>query len=421
MAGIIKNFDQLATTTLRRDALTIAEAAYMGIDTERVVREKMHFDGQVLTIDKTLYDLSKYRSVKVIGFGKASCKAIAAVESMLHGRIAEGVAIDVRPGVCEIIEIRQGSHPHPTKENVAHTGKIVNMAGQVSAGDLVLVIVSGGGSSLLCWPLDECEQGTKLYDDCARVGATIDEMNLVRRHISEVKGGGLAAMLHPATVVGLIFCDVPGDKYGDVASGPTYFDESTKEDAAAILHKYGLSGYTLRETPKDRTLFAGIRNVPMVSNRVALEWMQLKASQLGYEVAQVGDALYDEPMSLVGKMHSAISGVSAAIAGGEPRIVLPQKDALGGRCQYTSLASLKFMNHEQIFVSMASDGIDNSDAAGALADMGTIERAVRGGFDIDACLQNFNTLPLFQSTGDLFYTGQTESNVSDLFMYLRKV
>ncbi|MBM3261460.1 DUF4147 domain-containing protein [Candidatus Kaiserbacteria bacterium] len=421
MTGIIKNFETLATTPLRRDALTIAEAAYAAIDTEYVIRSKIILDGQTLIIDGTPYDLSQFKSVKVIGFGKASCRAIQTIESLLKNHITGGVAIDVAPGVCEFVEVSAGSHPLPSRDNVALSGKIVEMAGLGSADDLCIVVVSGGGSSLLCWPMDECEQGARLYEDFTRIGAPIDELNLVRRHISEVKGGGLAAMLHPATVVGLIFCDVPGDRYHDVASGPTYFDESTKEDATKVLDKYGLSGYTLRETPKDRTLFEKVRNVPMVSNHTALEGMRRKAEELGYTVTTVGDALYDEPMTLVQKMRDAISAASAAIAGGEPRIAVHADHRTGGRCQYVSCTSLKVMMPDQVFLSIASDGIDNSDAAGALVDMGTIERAGKAGLDLDTCLDEFNTLPFFQATGDLFYTGRTDANVSDLFLYLRKI
>ncbi len=421
MADIIKNFDRIATTPLRRDALAIAEAAYRAIDTAAAVASVLKLEGDTLVAGDQAYDLRNYKEIRILGFGKASCKAIQAVESVLRGRIRSGIAIDVAPGTCEVVTIAQGSHPLPSKQNVEHSSLLVHMAGESSADDLVIVVVSGGGSSLLCWPMDECDQGTRLYEDSMRVGATIDEMNTVRRHISQVKGGGLAAMLYPATVIGLVFCDVPGGNFKDVASGPTYFDATTKDDAERILNKYGLSEYVLRETPKDAHLFEKVHNVPVISNTTAIESMRAKAESLGYRVAIVGDALYDEPHMLVRRMKDALSDAHAVIAGGEARVQVRNPHAVGGRCQYVSLTSLTHMEHGQLFTSIATDGIDNSEAAGALADMGTIERAQRAGLRVDDCLTTFETFSFFQAADDLFFTGPTESNVSDIYMYLREV
>lgn len=421
MAALIKNSERVATTPLRRDALAIAEAAYRAIDTVTAVASALTLSGEMLTVGDQTYDLRNYKEIRILGFGKASCKAIQAIETILRGRIRSGMAIDVAPGTCEVVTIAKGSHPIPSRENVEHTSHIVHMAGESSADDLVIVVVSGGGSSLLCWPMDECEQGARLYEDCMRVGATIDEMNTARRHISQVKGGGLAAMLYPATVIGLIFCDVPGDNYHDVASGPTYFDETTKEDAERILAKYGLSGYVLRETPKEKHLFERVRNVPVISNTTALEGMRVQAEAMGYRVAVVGDALYDEPQALVRRMKEAFSGANAVIAGGEARVQVKNHAARGGRCQYVSLASLAHMEHGQLFAAIATDGIDNSEAAGALADMGTIERALRAGMRVDECLDSFETYTFFEAADDLFFTGPTESNVSDVYLYLREL
>ena len=154
-------------------------------------------------------------------------------------------------GACERLQTFQGTHPLPSAENVRASGKIVQLAKQMTENDLVLVIVSGGGSALMCWPQSECEQGRRLYQNFLRAGGSIVELNTVRRHLSALKGGGLAAMLYPATVVGLIFSDVPGDNPQAVASGPTYRDETTVEDARRILGKYGLGGYALRDTRID--------------------------------------------------------------------------------------------------------------------------------------------------------------------------
>jgi glycerate-2-kinase len=420
MIRVIKNTDMLAVTPLRRDALLIAEAAYAAINTEHVIKDHLSLSGNVLSVDGREYDLKKFERVKVLGFGKASCKAVQTIESILRARITEGIAIDVRAGVCDIIQVKQGTHPRPTPGNVELTRGVVEMA-KSTERDLVIVAVSGGGSSLLCWPSAECEQGVRLYDDLLKVGATIDEMNTVRKHISEVKGGGLAAMLHPATVIGLVFCDVPGDRFADVASGPTYYDESTLADAQAVLDRYGLIGYTLNETPKDKSLFGNVLNVSMVSNNTALRAMEAKANELGYTVACAGDALYDEPASLVTKIRGAPGGEGprVVVAGGEPRLVVSKNGGKGGRCQYVSLEALRQLGDNEVFLSIASDGIDNSDSAGAISDSGTKKIAEEQGVSIKEHLDNFNTYEFFEKTGDLLFTGETDANVSDLYVYLR--
>lgn len=428
MTRTITNFDALATSPLRRDALMIAESAYAAISTERVIHSHVSHEGTMLRIDGTAFDFARFRRVKVFGFGKASCKAVEVIEALLRGRIAEGVAIDVHAGTCDVIAVETGTHPRPSPENVAASERIVAMSASMAADDLVIVVVSGGGSSLLCWPMEECEQGARLYDDFLRVGATIEEMNTVRKHISAVKGGGLAAMLFPATVVGLIFCDVPGGYFEEVASGPTYFDVSTAADAQAILDRYGFRGFVLNETPKEAKYFENVHNIPMVSNTTALEAMERASESLGYTPIRAGDALYDAPQDLVALMRSSRSlgddqlestkGRYAVIAGGEPRLVVSAAGGKGGRCQYVSLVALKGMSKHEVFLSFASDGIDNSDAAGAIADACTAEKAAAQGLLADTYLQNFTTYQFFEQTNDLVYTGITNANVSDLFVLL---
>lgn len=419
MTHVIKNFDTLATGALRRDALTIAEAAYAAIDTDAVVRAALSLEGNTIVAGGRRYDLADYDRVRVIGFGKASCKAVQTVESILKGHIESGVAIDIHAGTCDVVTIEQGSHPRPSPANVAASEKIVSMARGHGERDLFLVVVSGGGSSLFCWPYDECEQGARLYEDFKKTGATIEEMNTVRKHISQVKGGGLAALLHPATVIGLVFCDVPGDHFEEVASGPTYLDASTVADAQAILDRYGLVGYTLNETPKDASLFKRVCNIPVVSNTRAIDAMSAKAHELGYQSVVVGAAMYDETAELVEKMYAKLDAKTAVIAAGEPRLIVTKKGGKGGRNQYTALRALKRLAENEIMVPFASDGRDNCDAAGGIADSETKQKADALGLSIDESLESFDTNTYFEKTGDLILTGPTDSNVSDLYILLR--
>lgn len=415
----IKNADTLATTPLRRDALAIAEAAFEAIDTETVIRARLAYSGSTLTIDGTGYDLNAYKRIMVLGFGKASCKAVQTIEQLLRERITKGVAIDVHAGVCDIVEVAQGSHPRPSAGNVEVSERMVAMAREAGADDLVIVVVSGGGSSLLCWPAEECDQGGRLYDDAKRVGMTIAEMNTVRRHISSVKGGGLAAVLYPATVLALVFCDVPGDHFEDVASGPTYYDTSTVADAQAILARYQLTGYTLTETPKDKSLFDKVTNLHMVSNSLALTGMAAAATRQGYRVVNVGSALYDEPSVLIQKMRAEEGEKLAVIAGGESRLSVARAGGKGGRCQYIALAALSQLAENELLLPFASDGIDNSDTAGAIADSETRRKLTEKNISVPAALESFDTYHPLEASGDMLFTGQTDANVSDLYIFLR--
>jgi len=416
----ITNSEALNTNALRADALSIAEAAYNAIDTDAVTRSRLALTGSGLSVEGKTYDLNKFSKIKILGFGKASCKAVQTLESLLKGRISEGVAIDIRAGTCDIVSVEKGTHPRPSPENVIATEKIVKMTEEKSDDELYIVVVSGGGSSLLCWPVSECEQGGRLYDDFARVGGTIDEINLVRKHISGVKGGGLAALLYPATVIGLVFCDVPGDYFEYVASGPTYYDKSTVLDAQAVLDKYSLSGYALNETPKDKKFFEKVCNVKVISNTVALDAMAAEAHQLGYKPVNVGKSLYEHPAELLKRMYRELGAKTAVIAGGEPSFPISSTGGKGGRCQYTALEALKNIKEGEILLAFASDGRDNSDSAGAVADIETFAKSKAKNLLIDESLQSLNTYDFLEATGDLLYTGVTDANVSDLFVLLKK-
>ncbi|MEK7106980.1 MAG: DUF4147 domain-containing protein [Patescibacteria group bacterium] len=415
----ITNSKALSTNALRADALSIAEAAYAAIDTDTVLRSCLVLTGSSLSVQGKTYDLAKFSRIRVIGFGKASCKAVHTLESLLSGRISDGVAIDIHAGVCDIVSVEKGTHPKPSLENVVATEKIVNMAKEKSDDELYIVAVSGGGSSLLCWPKSEYEQGRRLYDDFVRVGGTIDEMDMVRKHISGIKGGGLAALLYPATVIGLVFCDVPGDYFEYVASGPTYYDASTVADAQAVLDKYSLNGYALNETPKDKKFFERVCNVKIISNTVALDAMAAEAHRLGYKPVNVGKSLYEHPAELLKRMRRELGDKTAVIAGGEPSYIVNHKGK-GGRCQYVAVQALEDIKDGEVMLAFASDGMDNSDSAGAISDMESVAKAKAKGLSIDGAIESLNTYGFLQSTGDMLYTGATDANVSDLFLMLKK-
>jgi glycerate-2-kinase len=419
----IQNLAELAAGAPGRTAaLAIAEAGLNAIDTERAVTAAITLteDGMKLKIKDLELDLAKFKSIRIVGFGKASCEAAGSLVAILHDRVKDGVVIDVKDVKCEYIANFVGTHPEPSEQNFLATEHIVTLAKEITADDLVLVVVSGGGSSLLCWPASECTQGKKLYDDFLRIGGDIEELNTVRKHLSALKGGGLAKLLYPATVVGLIFCDVPGDHIEEVASGPTFKDKSTIADARAVLDRYHLTGFDLTETPKDDIFFEKVHNILLVSNGEALRAMAEEAVRQGYKANVVSSEIYSAPEAALASLKDAAGAQEVALGGGEVKLLVPENSGLGGRCSYLALAAMSHLGDGDIFVAVASDGVDNSDSAGAIVDGATKKAAVELGLSPDEYEKHFDSYSFFKKTGGLLFTGPTGANVSDLMIWLRQ-
>lgn len=416
--GIIRNIPALSRTAAHADALSIMDAGLAAVDTDDAVRRSVRIVNDTLTIGGRSWDLGSYRHIHVIGFGKASCAAAQVLEEILGTRLTRGMALTSTPGTCSIIELCEATHPLPSSRNIELSERLVKECENVGPDDLVLVIVSGGGSAMLCWPAEECTQQERLYHDANRSGMTIHELNAVRKHLSGLKGGGLAKLLHPATVIGLVFSDVPGEYPEIVASGPTYPDATTVADAQAILDRFGLSPYALLETPKDLSLFQKVTNVLIVSNDVALHAMSRRASELGYRVETAGDDRYDAPHLLASSMQSLAKPGTAVLAGGETMVKLPEPHGVGGRNQHCALTAALTLRDGQVFAAAASDGMDNGPHCGAVTDATTMARAAAAGLDAPAALMFCNEDPVFAKLGDFIETGPTGANVSDLYLLL---
>lgn len=414
----IQNYTALARTPARRDALDIIEAGLASIDTAATVRRSVRLHGERLEIAGTHWDLSRFRNIHVIGFGKASCAASAELERILGERIHRGIALSAEARVCQTIDICEASHPVPSEQNVQLTERLVRQCEGINSDDLVIAIVSGGGSAMLTWPASEFTQGVRLYTTANRAGLSIEELNTVRKHISSLKGGGLAKLLYPATVVGLIFSDIPGDAPNLVASGPTYSDPTTIADAQTIIERYHLGEYELRETPKESRYFDHVTNIVLTSNAVALDAMATHARTLGYAVHLEGADLTEEALELTRRLQSHATGHSVVIAGGEARLVVTTSGGVGGRNQHVALSAATALAAGQVFAAIASDGRDNGETAGALIDDGTTARATAAGYSVPDTLRRLNEQPLLEATGDLVFTGSTGSNVSDLYLLL---
>lgn len=416
----IKNRDQVGTTDARMRVLDIVEAGFNAINTKSVIESSVVLLGNELTIKGHKFSLSDIDHIYVVGFGKAACLAASALEGVLGTAIKQGVAIGLVPVACERIETYGASHPLPTVQNVELSQKIIDVSKTLTEKDLVITIVSGGGSALLCWPMAECEQSNRLYKDFLKTGGGIKELNTVRKHISQLKGGGLAKYLYPATVVGLIFSDVPGNEYEVVASGPTYKDATTVVDAQRILDKYGLTGYTLSETPKEEKYFEKVINIPLVSNEHLLEAMKIKTEELGLMPIVLSSELCAGMKDVAKDLLAAAKPGSVVLGAGEPKLVVTEAGGTGGRCAYLAMEMLSSIEEGDVFAAVASDGLDNSDVAGVIEDSDTKQRAKQVGIDVSEYKSRYDGYTVYQTLGhEQLKTGPTEANVSDFMVLYR--
>lgn len=419
---MIKNFEELAINENRKLALAIMQTGFNAIDTKKVVFHSLKLDNNILRINGESFDLAKFDKIKVVGFGKASIDAAIALEEILGSKIEAGAVVGLHKVNLNYIETFVGTHPRPSKININAGKRIYEIIKDSSERDLIIVLVSGGGSALLCYSENEYEQNATLYDNFLKCGKTITEINTVRKHLSILKGGGLAKIAYPATVVGLIFSDIPGNNFHNVASGPTYKDESSLTDASKIISQYNLGEFNLLETPKEDKYFEKVHNFILVSNKIAIEAMEKKAREFGFQVKIVSTELYDEIDGVLKKMFEDKAENTVILAAGEPKLKVPKGTGMGGRNLHMGLKAIamQMVDENSVFISFASDGMDNSDMAGAIVDKNTLEKIQKLNLNVDDYLERFDSYSFFQKIGDLISTGPTGANVSDLMILLTK-
>src|SRR5882672_5611816 len=257
--GYIKNYDQLATNDDRKIVLELMEAAYTAIQPKQVFEHNFSITDDTLTIFDQTFDLNKFEKIFLLGFGKGSAGNCKLLEEKLGDRLVDGYDIDVvEDEHFKKVHYTKGTHPLPSEANIAFTQHAIQHLDRATEKDLVIIVTCGGGSVLFEAPnklsLDEI---TAVNKALLESGANITEMNAVRKHLSRVKGGGLAKLLYPSTVVNLIFSDVPGNDLSVIASGPLVADRSTMADVKRIIKKYSLSekvklpSDAFAETPTD--------------------------------------------------------------------------------------------------------------------------------------------------------------------------
>jgi glycerate-2-kinase len=289
------------------------------------------------------------------------------------------------------------------------------------------MLISGGGSTLICLPkkpMTCADEGT-LWSALSAQGASIQDINTVRKHTSPLRGGGLAQAAYPAEVISLIISDVPGNDIGYIASGPTVRDTSTIDDAQAVLARYNIeprAEYTFTETPKDQKYFERVTNTLFLSNQDALIAIKSEAERRGYTATIMSDHFSGEArevgLGIIQQLHDAAPH-TVLLYGGEATVKLGNTHGNGGRNQEMALAVLTDLHDDELLLPIASDGHDNSDHAGAIADTTTREHAALKHISIEDCFAAHNSYDFFTVTGDALITGYTGSNVSDIIIAIK--
>lgn len=448
---LLDNAQSETLRRLRHDALDILRRALEAVDPRKAIKHSLELRKSHLCFNDVELDLDGFSKVFVVGGGKAGGAMAEAVEELLEERIATGV-VNILKGTedryrLRRIELNGASHPIPDDDGVMGTGKMLSLVEQAGADDLVFVLISGGGSALMTYPaegvgLDEMRRLTEML---LRSGATINELNAVRKHLSAVKGGQLAEKAHPATVVSLILSDVVGDPLDTIASGPTAPDISTFRDAAAVLQRYGIwtkvansirqrieAGLKgeFKDTPKPGDkIFQRVFNVVIGSNLVAARAAVKEAVNLGYNTLLLSTRVEGEARH-VGTVYAGIAGEisasdhpiprpAAVVAGGETTVKV-EGAGHGGRNQELALsAAMRMEGLDAVVAALATDGIDGpTEAAGAICDGWTMRRAKSMGLATEDFLMDNDSHGFFSRLEDAILTGPTGTNVNDLAVIL---
>jgi hydroxypyruvate reductase len=440
---------------MKRMAKVIFSKAVSAVDPSQRLKDLIRVEKDHLLIkteeySEAVFHLAAFKKIFLIGSGKASSSMAQTMEEIFGDRITKGV-IAVKYGhllPLKRIEIIEAGHPIPDQKGFEGAKKIQALLRESGPEDLVIFLLSGGGSALLPLPVDgitleEKQQMTQFLLDC---GADIKEINTIRKHISQIKGGWLARWAYPSMVIGFILSDVVGDQLDVIGSGPTVPDISTFEEAWGILEKYDLIKKVapsiqkhlllgkegkVEETPKpgDQT-FQKVHNILIGSNILALRAAEKEASSLGLHTLILSSSIAGDTREAA-RFHSAIAKEvlssghplprpACIISGGETTVTI-KGSGLGGRNQEFALAAaLEIQGFEKIvLLSGGTDGTDGpTDAAGAIADHTTVERAKAMGLNPKAHLENNDAYPFFQRLGDLLITGPTHTNVMDVRIIL---
>jgi len=448
MSTIIKNKRELSTTELRKQALDIIEAGIARVLPPVIMKSAVRYDSarRILTVNDYTYHLSKGR-IFVVGGGKASGLMAETLENIIApGNISAGVVTcnckssDYKTSRIKIIP---AGHPVPDQRGLNGVKQMLALRGRysISENDLVICLISGGGSALMPCPVDgvdlkDKQRITELLLGC---GAAIHEINAVRKHLSKTKGGGLGHFYSPATVVSLILSDVIGNDLDVIASGQTFPDSSTFSDAYNILERYDLLSRVPKgvmdflrkgcqgEVEETAKSLGNCHNYVIGDNALALEAMAKKASKTGlapYIVTaeQKGDTTAMAWFRAMEILNARYTGYDVILIGGETTLKLPNTAGKGGRNQHYAAISMLAMKEYAGEWAVVSVGTDGSDflpgVAGAIVDNNSLGDAIAKGIDVKAYLDRYDSNTLLKKTGgSLIVTGNTGTNVGDVIIY----
>jgi len=453
----VKNKEELiskAEGNLERKARALAletiEHVLNSVDAAALLRSKVKCKNGYLHAGSCSFDLSYFRNVYVVGGGKAAGSMAQMLEELLGNRITEGI-VNVPHGdnhKTATIELHGASHPIPDEAGVAGTKQMMELAEKANENDLVITLISGGGSSLMPLPRDDVSLQDKrgLTDALLKSGAKIAEINTVRKHLSSFKGGWFAKAACPATIVNLIISDVIGDSLESIASGPSVPDSTTFIDARKVLQRYDLwerapesirrlisdgEKSLVEEIPKaDDVCFEKVYSVVLGNCRSAALAAQQHLRSLGLNALLLTSSLEGEART-AGTLLSSIAREIAAsgnpvtkpagiVVGGETIVTVRGKGS-GGRNQELALSAALGLQgvHEAVVASVSTDGVDGpTDAAGAIVNETTVSRANRLGLDPERFLADNDSHGFFSKLGDLIVTGPTGTNVNDISLII---
>jgi hydroxypyruvate reductase len=426
--------------TEREKAIAIFNAAVSAVQPDQLIPEHLRLVGNTLYISDHQVDLSTGPAIYVIGGGKASAGMARSVELVLGKFLTAGIVVtkhDHRIPLEKIVCLEAG-HPVPDMEGVAATKEIIGLVQQAKENDIIICLLSGGASSLLI----DLPNGISLLDiqflfqQLLKSGASIDEVNVVRKHLSEIKGGQLIRLAPKARWYSLIISDVPGDDPQVIASGPTVPDNSCFADVAGILNKYNLHGkipaaiqqhldnglqQIIADTPvAGDPIFRQVHHKIIGSNSIALEAAAAKAIGFGltliHPVAAISGDAENVGYRLVNQLEQYSGSLPACFLSGGETTVVVSGNGKGGRNQHLALSALCALKAQNITIlSAGTDGTDGpTDAAGAFADQLVLNAAQALRLDPEAYLRNHDAYHFFEKTGALLKTGATQTNVMDL-------
>jgi glycerate-2-kinase len=445
---LLKNTNSLKDRKAREIILEVIEKTLTDIDPKKIINSQIFLKNNTLQIKKEKINLNNFENIILIGGGKATGSMTEAISDIIKDKIVDGLII-VPKGTStkyniKNVKIQESSHPIPDEMSVDGANKLLSLASRAGKNDLVICLISGGGSSLMALPKEgiTLKDKKKLNNLLLKSGASINEINTVRKHISGFKGGQLAKKIYPATMINLFLSDVIGDRLESIASGPTVPDPTTYQESKNILNRYnlweispksirtiiskGINGF-INDTPKkNEKYFKKSHNIVIGNNYLACKSAINTLHEMGLNTALLSSSIEGEARE-VGLMLGSIARETATsrsslrppigiVTGGETTVKVIG-NGKGGRNQELSLsAANKISKIKGISIaSFSTDGIDGpTDAAGAIIDSGTIARSQKLKLNYKEYLKNNNTYTFFSLIGDLILTGYTGTNINDI-------